>query len=494
MALGTRLPEGVDARESSTRRTRAVMLLATVACLFVVVTLPVVLRGAPLRDDFDVCLSPRWTSGPERMLFELWQELGVVRLLGRFTELSIIAGLCQKVPFGTIILIPLLVSCAVGFVLYRLLSDLGARAPWPEIGAALWFLQPLGTEAALWPAALHVPLGLLLALVALRLFIRGQLALAALSGLAASWALEQVLFALPLAVWLVTPARHRTRAAVTSGIVAIALLAVFLNWPGLSTRTAVSLTGRLAAIVTEPDWYLKFPAVGTGIISIPMAAMWSFPWSVVVVAAGALLGALSAPSLIGQTPSAWPRREQFRLVAALAGLVLLVSLPLMMTLPHEHGPRVFTPVWIVLAAFAALAGSRTSWRRPRLAGAAAGLWAAGALLSLALSASVRLETADFTETTSRWIGAQVPDGGRVVVCDVARTVVEPAPNGPFALHEFHERWAAQAAVEYYSGRRVEIARTGIYWDASCADLQPADLVVSFETLRRLARSAHVARP
>jgi len=459
-----------------------------------VVTLPVVLRGAPLRDDFDVCLSPRWTSGPERMLSELWQELGVVRLLGRFTELAIIAGLCQKVPFGTIILIPLLVTCAVGFVLHRLLSDLGVRAPWPEIGAALWFLQPLGTEAALWPAALHVPLGLLLALTALRLFIRGRLALAALSSLAASWTLEQVLFALPLAAWLVTPTRYRTRATIVSGTVSIAMLAAFVSWPGLSTRTAVPLTGRLAAIVTEPDWYVKFPAVGTGTISIPMAAIWSLPWSVVVLATGALVGALSAPSLIGRPRAAWPRNEQVRLAAALAGLVVVVSLPLMVTLPHEHGPRVFTPVWILLSAFAAIAGSRIAWRRLRLAGAAAGLFAAGALLSLAFSVSVRLETADFTETTSRWIGAQVPDGGRAVVCDVARTVVEPAPNGPFALHEFHERWAAQAAIEYYSGRRVEIARTGIYWDASCADLQPADLVVSFETLRRLARTAREAKP
>ena len=48
------------------------------------------------------------------MLAELWPELGSVRLLGRFTELSIIAGLCHTVPFAVVILIPLLVTCAVG--------------------------------------------------------------------------------------------------------------------------------------------------------------------------------------------------------------------------------------------------------------------------------------------------------------------------------------------------------------------------------------------
>ena len=53
--------------------------------------------------------------------------------------------------------------------------DLGVDTPWPEIGAALWFLQPLGTEAGLWPAALHIPLGLVLALAALRMHARGRL-------------------------------------------------------------------------------------------------------------------------------------------------------------------------------------------------------------------------------------------------------------------------------------------------------------------------------
>ncbi len=165
--------------EPTTDAKSGVALLFVVASLFLLVVLPVVVRGAPLRDDFDVCLSPRWTSGAERMLAELWPEWGAVRLLGRFIEQSIIGDLCGAVPFGAIIAIPLLTTFAVGFVLRGLLYDLGIPKPWPEIGTALWFLQPLGTEAALWPVALHIPLGLLLALIALRLYRHGRVAPAA---------------------------------------------------------------------------------------------------------------------------------------------------------------------------------------------------------------------------------------------------------------------------------------------------------------------------
>jgi hypothetical protein len=477
------------ARTANADRARpGIVLLICIAALYLVVVLPVVVRGAPLRDDFEVCLNPRFTSGPARLLHELGPELGAVRLLGRFTELSIIGGLCDKVPFGTIILIPLLVTLTTGYLLRGLLHDVGLAHPWPEIGAALWFLQPLGTEAALWPAALHVPVGLALALVALRMYSRGHLAGGAFAGLAASWTLEQVLFALPLAVWVVT---RKQRATIVSGIVAVGLLAIFVRWPGLSSRTAVPLSDRLSAIVTDPIWYVKFPAIGTGAVSIPLAVLWAFPISLLILATGALVGARCAPSLLQQTGSrGWRSWERLRFAVLLGSLGVLVSLPAMVTLPHEHGPRVFTPVWLLLAAFAALVGARVVWKRVVLAGMVAGLCAAGALLSLALSVWVRLQTADFTEATSRWIGAHVPDGGRVVVCDVPRTVVSPAPNGPFALHEFHEPWAARAAIEYYTGRRVKVDRTGQYWPENCDDFLPADLVVSFDALRRQAFNEH----
>ena len=471
--------------EPTTYAKCGVTLLFIVASLFLLVALPVVVRGAPLRDDFDVCLSPRWTSGAERMLAELWPEWGAVRLLGRFIEQSIIGDLCGAVPFGAIIAIPLLTTFAVAFVLRGLLYDLEIPKPWPEIGTALWFLQPLGTEASLWPVALHIPLGLLLALVALRLYRHGRVAPAAVSSLAACWNLEQVLFALPLAVWVVTPERHRRRAIVVSSVVFLVLLTIFMRWPGGSTRTAVPLTDRILAIVTDPLWYVQYPAIGTGAVSIPLAVQWAFPWSVLVLAVGSLLGVRYAPVLIpGQSSGGGQSGALLRPALAFAGLAVLVSLPMMLTLPHEHGPRVFTPVWLLLASFTAVGGSRIAWRRVRLAGALAGLFAAGALLSLAFSVWVRLETADFTESASRWIGARVREGDRVVICDVPRTAVSPAPNGPFALHDFHEIWSAEGAIQYYSGRRVHVDRAGVYWDPNCANLLPADLVVNFEDLRR----------
>src|SRR4029450_9470347 len=128
--------------------------------------------------------------------------------------------------------------------------------------------------------ALHVPLGLVLALAGLRLYVRSRLLPAALLSLAGSLRLGQGPLPRPLAVWVSTPERHRWRATLLSGTVAIGLLAIFVHWPGLSTRTAVPLTDRLIAIVTDPIWYLQFPAVGTGAVSIPLAVRWAFPLSI----------------------------------------------------------------------------------------------------------------------------------------------------------------------------------------------------------------------
>ena len=172
----------------------------------------------------------------------------------------------------------------------------------------------------------------------------------------------------------------------------------------------------------------------------------------VVLVVGVVVGAWYLPYVVRrQASSHWKSGDRLRVAVTFGALGILISLPVMVTLPHDHGPRVFAPVWLLSAAFVAVCGPKVAWRRVGVAGALGGLFAAGALLSLAFSVSVRIRTADFTEATSRWIGAQVSDGGRVVVCDVPRTVVDPAPNGPFALHEFHESWAAQAAVEYLLG-------------------------------------------
>jgi hypothetical protein len=129
--------------------TRPAWVLLTVTIgLFVIVTLPVVLRGAPLRDDFGLCASPRWNSTAAAVLHELLPEQGAVRLPGRLLQVAFISGLCGKVPFGLLIVVPLLLTLGVALLLHGLLRDLGLSAPWPEVGAALWLLQPLGTEAA----------------------------------------------------------------------------------------------------------------------------------------------------------------------------------------------------------------------------------------------------------------------------------------------------------------------------------------------------------
>src|SRR5215218_4358733 len=103
-------------------------LLAIVAGLFVVVTLPVVLRGAPLRDDFGLCASPRWNSTATAVLHELLPEQGAVRLPGRLLQVAFISGLCGKVPFGLLIVVPLLLTLGVALLLRGLLRDLDLPA------------------------------------------------------------------------------------------------------------------------------------------------------------------------------------------------------------------------------------------------------------------------------------------------------------------------------------------------------------------------------
>ena len=50
----------------------------------------------------------------------------------------------------------------------------------------------------------------------------------------------------------------------------------------------------------------------------------------------------------------------------------------------------------------------------------------------------------------------------VAVCDVDRTVVNPAPLGAFHLHELH--FELSSYIEYHTGRKVQIRRSGQrYW-------------------------------
>jgi hypothetical protein len=129
------------------------------------------------------------------------------------------------------------------------------------------------------------------------------------------------------------------------------------------------------------------------------------------------------------------------------------------------------------------------WRRPQLLGTALGLFVGGAVLSLALSVSVRVHTADFNEAAVRLLAERIPDGGVVAVCDVPRTAVTPAPRGAFAVHELIYDWAAREALYYYTGRNAQFRLAGPLWGTRCPELAGADLVVRFEELRRTVEAA-----
>jgi hypothetical protein len=465
------------------RRGLAALLLA--AAVFTLLCLPVVIRGAPLADDFHNCVEPT-RAGLNTFFAASTERLGAVRP-ARFVEILLTTGVCQQLPFGFAIAVPLALTLLVAALLRALLNDLDTPAPWPTVGAVLWLAQPLGTESALWPAALHVPLGLALALAALLLHRRGRHGWAAAATLGACLSAEQVILALPLAVWLTAPAPRRRRATVLTLLVVVGVLATYAVWSGADPRLQVPIGDRLRGVVADPAFYVLFPAVGLGVHSMPLAMRWAFPASVAVVAAATLLGWRIGPALSGPSqdrPAGRPALLGCTLLVL--ALIALINLPLILQVPRQGSPRTFTPTWLVLAAVAAAAGSRVRWRRPRLLGAALGLFVAGALLSLALSVSVRVHTADFNEKAVRLLAGRIPDGGVVAVCDVPRTAVTPAPRGAFAVHELVYDWAARDALYYYTGRNAEFRLAGPLWGTRCPDAAGADVVVDFEELRRTA--------
>jgi hypothetical protein len=454
-------------------------LVAVVAGLLLLVVAPVVIQGGLLADDYILCERPRH-EGYVPLLHEIWQDSGIVRP-ARFIDLLLISKTCTRIPYGFVILVPLALKFAAGFLLYGLLRDLGLSAPWPEIGFALWLLEPVGTEAALWPAAVHVLLGLVLGLAALRLYRRGSLGWAALASLGAALSVEQVIFALPLAVWLTTPREQRGRAtSVAAGVVTLVILA-YATWPGENERQALTLAERWHNVVAKRVWYLAFPAAGLGLYSGAIGFVWALPYSVAVVLVAAFTGARLFPRLLtAQTAPRLETHAAVRAILAVGILIVLVNLPLIVT-EVGYSARTFTPTWLVLSGAVAVGAARVSWRRVRLVGVLAGTFAAFALLSLALSVSVRVRTDAFNRAAAQWIADRTKNGAVVAVCDVDRTVANPAPLGAFHLHEFHSTWGAW--IEYHTGRVVEIRRSGErYWGSRCPDLHGADLVISFPQL------------
>jgi hypothetical protein len=476
-----------DGRRSHGRRKvdTGTAVLAAVTVSFLIIVLPVIAKGEPLADDYYSCI--RHTEvGLSGALHQSLIGTGAVRP-ARFLEIVLLAGLCGRAPFGLIMLVPLALTLTVAWLLRGLLRDLGASRPWPELAAALWLLAPLGAESALWPSALHVPLGMALALASLRMFRRERYVLASVLTLAAFLSLEQAIFAMPLAAFVVSP-RERAKSLITSGTIASVVLISFATWPGQNERTAVSLSERAAGLLQDPLWYAKFPLAGLGMHSIPLAVWWALPFSLGILALGGWLGLRLGRAMPEEALAPHPgERSTLRIVAVAGLLAFLINIPEMSTVPRGVSGRIFAPTWLLLSATIPLIADRIRVPRVRWLWVGTGVFGAGALLSLAFCVDVRLRTADFTRASSEYIAARlVGANDTVAVCDIRRTVVSPAPVGSFALHEFIYDWSARYALEYETGKSAEFRLGGPLWGTRCPDLAGADLVVHFDQLRRAA--------
>jgi hypothetical protein len=456
------------------------LIIPTAALLITVVFAPVVFAGAPLADDFNNCLTPIH-RGLGHFLASSWDRLEMVRL-ARFPEILLTTGACRQLHFGLAIAVPAALTVAIAYVLAGLLRDVGVGSPWPQVAGALWLLQPLGTESALWPAALHVCLGLLLALMALRLHRRGRHASGVAATLGACFSIEQAILALPAAVWVTCSRERRRRATILTAATILLVVISFALWHGSDPRLQSSIGDRLVAAWSDPGFLILFPAVGMGAHSIPLAIGWAWPASVLALLSAGLVGWYLGARMITPSASMRPVASLRAVLGSGAMLIALINIPVIFAVEHQGSPRIFTPTWLVLAGVlpAALAGR--AWSTNRVVWAAGGLFAAGALLSLALSVSVRVRSADFVQYAAHRIAGDVRDGGDVGLCRVRRTVTEPAPRGAFAIHEFVYDWAAQDALRYYTDVRASFRLAGELWERPCPPSSEVDERLRFDRL------------
>ncbi len=459
--------------------------------LFLLTAMPVVLRGAPLADDFVNCVGAHEHGVLNFFASSSSHVLGIVRP-ERLLEIALIGSLCHRVPFGVAILVPLGLTVWIAFLVRGLLNDLSLAPPWPDIGGGLWLLAPLGTESALWPSALHFPFGLSLALVSLRRSMRGDYPVAALAAIGACLSAEQAIFALPLATWLVCKQRERLRAGLVALSISVCVLLVYALWHGGGQDPIVtaSLSKRIQSIFLHfREYAVIMPAIGLGLFSIPVAVKWALPYSLLVVVGGAATGWLLGPVLLRSPGATWANASsRHHVIYAFLLIVVLINLPIAASVYHPHSPRVFTPTWLALVVFLAIVGSRALWPHPRWSGGIMGVLIAGIVLSIAFSASVRVRSADTAERASRVLAQKLPRGGVIAVCDVQRTMVEPAPNGDFAAHQFISVPAAESALRYYTGVKAVFQLSGPLWGTRCTDLAGVDLIVEFPDLVAQSKS------
>ena len=137
VTIGTPATDAASSAATAPGQHRAgIWLVAAVAGLLLIIVAPVIIQGGLLADDYFICLRPVHESGYRTYLDAIWHDTGIVRP-ARFIELFLISKTCTSVPYGLVMLVPLGLKFAAGFLLYLLLRDLRVPTPWPEVGAAL---------------------------------------------------------------------------------------------------------------------------------------------------------------------------------------------------------------------------------------------------------------------------------------------------------------------------------------------------------------------
>ena len=276
------------------------------AAVFVLLCLPVVIRGAPLADDFHNCVEPT-RAGLDTFVAASTERLGAVRP-ARFVEILLTTGVCQHLPFGVRHRRPARPHAAGGRAAAR--RSWGTSGPrrrgrpparcsgWPSRSAPR---RPCGRRPCTsrsgsrwrWPPS----------------SCTAGAATAGRRRRCSAPACRPSRSSSPCRWPCGSPPRPSGAAGPPSRPCWwwLACSPPTRSGPGGDPRLQVGLGERLRGVVADPAFYVLFPAVGLGAHSIPLALRWAFPASVAVVAAAALLGWRVGPAL-GEHDRNRPRR------------------------------------------------------------------------------------------------------------------------------------------------------------------------------------------